>query len=285
MKTSNAIKPIISYYGGKQRLASKIIKLIPPHLMYVEPFFGGGAVMFAKGKPTVTNNDYYHEIINDKDERLINFYRCFQSNFGELMQKICFTPHSESEHQKAKTICQGKIEADNITKAWAYFINIQQSFSNTLNAGWRRTKNTPAKNQAAVWKNQVDRLYDLFDRFSEVSICCDDALKVINQRDSENTFFYCDPPYPNFNQGHYDGYTIKDFQELVDLLATIKGKFLLSNYNQPEILFPDNWQKVEIEATCSATNKNNNKRTEVLWANYKLDNIDQPKMQNEILQY
>ena len=266
-------------------MASKIVKLIPPHLMYVEPFFGGGAVMFAKGKPTVTNNDYYHEIINDKDERLINFYRCFQSNFGELMQKICFTPHSESEYQKAKAILQGKIEADDITKAWAYFINIQQSFSNNLNGGWARTKNTPSRNQAAVWKNQMDKLYDLFDRFSEVSICCDDALKVINQRDSENTLFYCDPPYPNTEQGHYSGYSLKDFQELVDLLSTIKGKFLLSNYNQPEILFPDNWQKVEIKASCSSASKNNKERTEVLWANYNLDNIDKPKVLNEIFQY
>jgi len=34
----------ITYYGGKQKLSKLIVSLIPKHRMYVEPFFGGGAV-------------------------------------------------------------------------------------------------------------------------------------------------------------------------------------------------------------------------------------------------
>jgi DNA adenine methylase len=42
------MKTPLSYYGGKQHLASKILDLIPEHRIYCEPFLGGGAVFFAK---------------------------------------------------------------------------------------------------------------------------------------------------------------------------------------------------------------------------------------------
>jgi len=265
------MKPIISYYGGKQRMASKIVPLIPHHLMYVEPFFGGGAVFFAKGKPKVSNSDYGHEIINDKDERLINFYRCFQNNFGELYQRIVWTLHSEAESRLAKDIMKdhqaGSVAYTSVDLAWAYYVNIQQSFSNVINGGWARTKGTPARNQGATWWNHTARLEALHERFRDVSISCTDALKVIQQRDHENTFFYIDPPYPEAEQGHYSGYTIEDFQELIDLLATVKGKFILSNYNQEKCAFPDNWIKHEFKAVCTAS-KDKTSRTEVVWMNF-----------------
>ena len=40
----------ITYYGGKQQLVSTILPMIPSHRVYCEPYFGGGAVFFAKGK-------------------------------------------------------------------------------------------------------------------------------------------------------------------------------------------------------------------------------------------
>ena len=38
----------LKWHGGKYYLASKIVRLMPAHLHYVEPFFGGGAVLFAR---------------------------------------------------------------------------------------------------------------------------------------------------------------------------------------------------------------------------------------------
>jgi DNA adenine methylase len=270
------MKPIISYYGGKQRMASKIVPLIPHHLMYVEPFFGGGAVFFAKGKPKASNQDYRHEIINDKDERLINFYRCFQNNFGELYQRIIWTLDSEAEHRRAKEMMTSPDSFSEVDLAWAYYVNIQQSFANVLDTGWARAKGTPARNLGATWWNKTARLEALHERFKDVAISCTDALKVIQQRDHENSFFYLDPPYPGTDLGYYDGYTIEDFQELIDLLATVKGKFILSNYNQEKCTFPNNWIKHEFNAVCSAS-KDRTSRTEVVWMNYN------PNQQQDLL--
>lgn len=36
------MKTPISYWGGKQRLASKVLRMFPKHRVYCEPFFGGG---------------------------------------------------------------------------------------------------------------------------------------------------------------------------------------------------------------------------------------------------
>ena len=67
------MKTPITYYGGKQQLAQKIISLIPEHEIYCEPFIGGGAVFFRK-EPSES------EIINDTNGELINFYEVLQNH-------------------------------------------------------------------------------------------------------------------------------------------------------------------------------------------------------------
>jgi D12 class N6 adenine-specific DNA methyltransferase len=62
------VRTPIPYYGGKQQLASTIISIIPNHKIYVEPFFGGGAVFFSKAPSLV-------EVINDLNLEMVNFYR------------------------------------------------------------------------------------------------------------------------------------------------------------------------------------------------------------------
>ena len=55
-------------------------------------------------------------------------------------------------------------------------------------------------------------------------------MEEIRSRDTADTFFYCDPPYVGSDQGHYDGYTQEDFDGLLNLLADVKRKFLLSSF-------------------------------------------------------
>lgn len=261
----NTTKPILSYYGGKQRMASKIVAMMPAHMMYVEPFFGGGAVFFKKGLPEVTNGDYYHEVINDKSELLINFYEVFQSNFSELYHRILYTPHSEAVYKRSGDMLKDPDKYSDLDLAWAYYVNLSQSFANKLGAGWERTSKPPARNRGCTWHNQKRRLLATFERLQYVTISCTDALKVIEQRDSENAFFYLDPPYPGTECGHYDGYTLKDLQNLVDLLTTIKGRFILSNYDQPDLQVPGDWNIFNF-AACNSVGKR--KSTEVVWCNY-----------------
>lgn len=264
-------KPIFSYYGGKQRMSPKIIPLIPEHQMYVEPFFGGGAVMFAKGVPDVSTNKY-HEVINDRDERIINFYRVFQDpvKSQELLHRIEYTPHSEAEHRRSRDILNAPDAHNDILLAWAWYVNVQQAFGHIILAGWQRARKTPSRNLPTSYSSAKQRLPLLFERFKNVTICCEDALKVIQQRDSETAFFYLDPPYPNTQHPYVGSYSWQDLDNLIDLLSTIKGKFILSNYASDKIKVPESWKLLTFETKATMSKVNCNKRVEGVWNNFNI---------------
>ena len=255
-------------------MASKIVPLIPQHTVYVEPFCGGASIFFAKPWPKVTNTHHYREVINDHDERLINFYQQLRDNGPALVDDLQLTLFSEHEHQIAKELnCENKLEA-----ARRYYVNVQQSFVHRLGGGWSR--GVYGCNVASTWANKVAQLPEYLDRMASVHIACDDALKIIKQWDSPQTFFYCDPPYPGTDCGSYKGYTLEHFQALVNTLDTCQGSFILSNYNQP-IEMPKDWERFEFEANASSRRRvgydrskkadesnQNRKRTEVVWRRF-----------------
>lgn len=265
------MRPPISYYGGKQRMASKIVPLIPKHTVYVEPFCGGATILFAKPWPNVSSIAHYREIINDYDKNIITFFKILRDRGDELCEKISLTLYSEEEYKISKNFdCE-----DDLEKARRYFVNIQQSFSNNLNGGWGR--NVFSRNNAATWQNKINHLNDYIERMQNIYISCDDALKVIKQWDSPQTFFYCDPPYPGANQGHYKGYNIQDFKNLIDTLDYCQGSFLLSNYEQKDVLIPPHWEKFEFDAVASSRGRVNYDRSK------KMDESDQNRKRKEIV--
>jgi DNA adenine methylase len=254
-------KPPLSYYGGKQRMAHRIIPLIPRHTVYCEPFAGGAAVFFGKPWPDVTNNNHYREVLNDHDERIVNFYRQLRNHGEELTRRLSLTPYSEAEYQVSKQLDHD----DPMEAAVRYFVNGQQSFANKLNAGWGRA--VYSCNWGATWANSVARVPEYLDRMAGVHLACADALKVIKDWDSPQTFFYCDPPYPGTDCGHYKGYSVDDLQRLVDALDACQGSFILSNYDQPNVTFPSDWERIEFKSKMFASRDKSapKERIEVVW--------------------
>jgi DNA adenine methylase len=90
-------KTPISYYGGKQSMLKNILPLIPKHIHYVEPFFGGGAVFWAKEPSSI-------EIINDYNDNVVNFYRVMKMRFEELQKIVQSTPFSREIYKNALLI-------------------------------------------------------------------------------------------------------------------------------------------------------------------------------------
>lgn len=256
----------ITYYGGKQRLAERILQIMPEHRIYCEPFFGGGAVFFAKQKS-------YLEVINDKNERLITFYKQIQNNFEELQEMVDNSLYSEADYLRAKEIYFGRIDATDIEIAWSVWVVTNFSFSGSPIGGWKWCNGSSGSHSGVFMRRKRDEFTKaLKTRLQDVQISCRDAITVIKQRDTERTFFYLDPPYPNCDQKHYRGYTTDDLKELLITLQDIKGKFILSNYNSAMLdtyIDKNQWNKMEIDMPLSVANLTKSKRkTEVLVTNY-----------------
>lgn len=269
-----SMKPPFSYYGGKQRMASKIIPYIPKHTVYVEPFCGAATLLFKKPWPKVTNTHHYREYINDTNKLVFIFFDVLSRRGSELADRIAVYPLSEKHHSTAKEICKNPVGVDELELAIAFFVNIQQSFSNKLNSGWGRS--VFSMNLQATWA-KVKYLYDYVERMSSVGISCQDALKCITQFDSPQTFFYCDPPYPSTDQGHYKGYTQENFNDLVTILSACKGSAIVSCYNQDDKFDPYIWTKVEFSAHCSVRGRVGYDRSK------KKDESDQDRKRTEVI--
>ena len=262
------MKTPISYYGGKQKLASKIISVIPEHVLYAEVFTGGGAVFFAKEPSEI-------EVLNDTNKEMMNFYRVVQNDFTSLEKEIKISLHSRDLHRKAQVIYTNPDMFTEVKRAWAVWVLSTQSFAADLtnSFGFDRSKNTTTKK---IINNRERFTEDYAIRLQNVNLECADALYVIGSRDSDKSFFYCDPPYFNSDCGHYDGYSEQDFENLLTKLSSIKGKFLLSSY--PSDLLQKyakqhGWHMWSVEQGVTINNKSGyiKRKVEVLTANYPLD--------------
>jgi DNA adenine methylase len=260
------MKPILSYYGGKQRIASRIVDVVRtiPHKVYAEPFAGGAAVLFAKGRPHTTNTPHYCEAINDVDERIVTLYRVCQEQEAELLHLLKYTQYSQAEYRKASAILKGAAEATDLRRAWATVVGIRQGFAKKMLGGWGTS--VTGSNDAMVWANYLDALPDILARFRGVYVACEDALRFIERWDSPTTLFYCDPPYPGTHQAHYKGYTLDDWQALCAVLDACQGSYILSNYPQDDIEPQTAQQRIELDAVMSAAKDvHRGKRVEGLW--------------------
>lgn len=261
------MKTPITYYGGKQKLLPIIKPLIPDHTLYCEPFVGGAAIFFGKDKSGV-------EVINDTNSELINFYKVVQNDYLSLEKMIKVTLHSRRLHKDAEVVYANPHLFDDVKRAWAVWVLSSQSFAAMIDGSWGYDKSK--RTTTVKITNKRDGFTDeLAMRLQDVQIECSDALYVIKSRDSEDSFFYCDPPYYNSNCGHYDGYTIEDFEMLLKVLSEIKGKFLLSSYPS-EILKAYTkkykWFTKSTDQSVSVNAKSGyqKRKVEVLTANFKI---------------
>ena len=259
------LKTPITYYGGKQKLVSTILPLIPQHELYAEPFIGGGAIFWAKEPSPV-------EVINDTNRELINFYEICKNEFVDLEKKIRISLHSRSLHADAKEINDNPHMFSRIDRAWAVWVLASQSFSSKLDGhfGYDRAKGTTSKK---IRNKREDFTEEFSIRLQNVQIENTDAVRIIKSRDTKDSFFYCDPPYFNSNCGHYDGYTVDDFENLLKTLSQIEGKFLLSSYPSPilkEFKQRLGWFQTTKEQRISVNKGSGKQKTEVLTANYQI---------------
>ncbi len=284
---SKASQPL-KWHGGKAYLAKQIIALMPPRVKnpnapadsdpgwvhYVELFFGGGAVLFQLDPEGIS------EVVNDRNFRLTNFWNVLKSSewFAEFYKLVTLTPFSEWEYRAAEIM---ECDVTGPDAAAAFFIRYRQSrqgLGKCFSTLVRNRARQGMQEQVAAWLSAVDGLPEAHARLRRVAILNHDAIDVIRQQDGPRTLFYCDPPYLHETRhaSARDAYecemSVEQHAALLDTLAAIKGRFILSGY--PSALYRDRerdhgWRRMDIEIDNKSSGaKVKEKKTECLWMNY-----------------
>lgn len=147
--------------------------------------------------------------------------------------------------------------------------------TNNQKSGWRAGK---IKNTAFDFQNSIKRLEDFEKRIRNVMIECLDFKEIIKKYDSEQTFFFIDPPYVGREKFYLGGFSEKDHRELAELLRNIKGKALVSYYPDPLILeLYEGWRRKEVDALVGTPvlkaekGQKKKKETELFLMNYDIE--------------
>jgi DNA adenine methylase len=257
------MKPPVSYYGSKATIADQIVRLLPAHLHYVEPFCGSLAVLLAKPASKL-------ETVNDLDGELVTFWRMVRDRFEDLARVAEFTPHARAEHRVAYERTEDELET--ARRVW---IRLTQGRSGTLRkTGWRYyvDPHGTSISMPAYLDAYRDRLPPAWRRLMSVSLECRPALEVIAQYGQHpEALLYVDPPYLGSTRG-MTNYRLEmsgeaDHATLAAALLAARAAVVLSGYQSP--LYDElyaGWDRVDI-ATGTGQGGTYEARTEVLWVN------------------
>lgn len=219
----------LKWPGGKHYLAKRIIDLFPPHIHYVEPYFGGGSVLLNRDPEGVS------EVANDIDGELTNFWRVLQSQisfdlFSRIVEAI---PLSRNEWNGSHAASNSA----SIGRAVDFFVNARQSRAGDQKAFTSLTRTRTrrgANGNVSEWLGAVDGLPAVHARLRRVVVENLPALEVIRREDTPNTLFYLDPPYLHDTRASKSLYRheMTEADHVALLMATydVKGKIILSGY-------------------------------------------------------
>lgn len=214
---------ILSYIGGKNRLAKQIIEIFPKHTTYVEAFAGGAQVFFQKEPSQV-------EVINDLDGEISGFYRVAQNHHEELLRYFRFSLVSRKSFDLHKAVNPETLT--DIQRAARYLYLLKNSFASLIrNPNYHyHVVQPPGFN--------LERLPDIIEkahkRLERVQIECLPYHDILKRFDRPTTLFYLDPPYWGRKLYRYN-FSEADFTGLEERLRKIRGKFVLSLNDLPEV--------------------------------------------------
>lgn len=200
---------------------------MPKHDIYIEPFFGSGAIYFAK-KPSRT------EIINDINDLLVNFWNVIKDDMAGFLEKFDYALHSRTMFEDYKESDWKNL--DRVEKAFRFYYLVRNAwcrlyrvnnkgkfnapFAGALNSGLLKGD----RNLARQFFDSTQMIKIAHERLKRTCIECLDYKDIFKKYDRDNVLYFLDPPYSTTYQ-----YCVSfNIDELVNELSNIKGKFILT---------------------------------------------------------
>lgn len=256
--------PIIKYPGAKWRIAEWIIDRMPPHIGYVEPFFGSGAVFFNKPKSSI-------ETINDLDGSVVRFFKVCREHPEELAFALSLTPWSREEFLQSD-FCDE--QTDDIEAARQFAVRCWQTFGarTKCKTGWRNTmggKKNHGPDNPSMWRRLPGVVHEVANRLLDAQIDNRSAVEVIERNNGEEVLIYADPPYVkatrtlNGDQYRFE-MTDEQHEQLLNSLIRHEGMVMISGYDcemYRDMLTGWTMESIKTKAERGVI------RTEYLWSN------------------
>lgn len=222
------VSPLI-WFGGKGKQAEYIISKMPPHKVYIEPFGGAAHVISQKGRVG-------HEVYNDIDGIVVNFIMQSIENTEKLIERCAALPYSRELYEKWR---REELPRDPLEKAIRFFYLNRSAIAKgnaekVPRTGWRHST-SQSQNPALGYVNACQKIKAFAKRMQGVMIEHLDFRAIIEKYDSPDALFYVDPPYVGREKFYAGGFTEKDHRELAKMLNTVRGKVIVSYYDDPLI--------------------------------------------------
>ena len=260
-------RPALRYHGGKFRLAPWILRFMPPHLCYVEPFGGAAGVLIQKPRS-------YAEVYNDLDGDIVNFFRVLRdpATREQLRQACELTPYARAEFGLA-----WEPTGDAVARARRTAIRAAMRFgsagatkgSTGFRTDTRRQYGTAQDN----WRDYPPVISDVGRRFERVLIENRPAVDVMLQHDSPTTLHFVDPPYMHETRvtrakgGYRHEMSDDEHEDLLAVLNGLQGMVMLCGYDSP--LYADQLRTWCVETTdaLASGGRGTIVKRESLWMN------------------
>jgi len=251
------IKSVLRYPGAKWALSKWVVDNLPAHDVYLEPFFGSGAVFFAK-PPSRT------ETINDLDGNVVNLFKVMREQTEQLCNALSLTPWARAEYLSSYVNSEA---VDDVERARLFLVRCWQAFGTRTGqaSGWRNRTTGKNPTEPDIWKVLPERVTVAARRLRDAQIESMDAIALIKRYAKPNCLIYADPPYVESTRSK----SIYAFEcddqfhrDLLDALDNHPGPVVLSGYDNP--LYNErlsHWRKITKETVAELGHK----RTEVLW--------------------
>ncbi|WP_434555541.1 DNA adenine methylase [Paracoccus denitrificans] len=268
LTTVTPTTPVAPWLGGKRNLAKRICAIIDatPCVTYCEPFVGMGGVFLRRtARPRA-------EVINDRGRDIANLFRILQRHYPQFLDTLKFQLTIRAEFERLL-----RVDPETLTdlERAARFLYLQRTAFggkvSSRNFGVARER--PGRFNLTTLEPMLE---DLHSRLAGVVIECLDWADFIPRYDSPETLFYLDPPYWGCEDDYGKAmFERADFQRLAQLLGAIKGRFILSLNDVPEVreTFAA-FQLTEVSTTYTISAKRNDPaggRAELLISNYALE--------------
>jgi DNA adenine methylase len=213
----------LPYIGGKNRLATKIISLLPEHTTYVEPFAGGAQVLFHKPPSPV-------EVLNDLDFEVVNFFRVCQWHYEELIRYLRFCLVSRKLHELH--VKSDPATLTDIQRAGRFFYLQKNSFGGLiLKQKFHYGISQPSNYNPERIPEIIEQTHK---RLARVQIESLPYEQILEKYDRPATVFYLDPPYWERKLYKFN-FTESQFIAMEQRLRGLQGKFILSLDDRAEV--------------------------------------------------